>query len=151
MSKLSEKFERLWHEVKGPPLMPEYRFCHRKFRLDYAYLPSLYAIEIHGGVWVGGRHTSGLGFVRDCEKTRWANYCGWTIFPLSTSDIKYDVVRELAHFFSSHFRSQTISWIDGREPKGGNQDGIHTSGNASKPKPINSRKRVGKALQGHCP
>ena len=120
MSKLSDKFLKLWDVAKGPKLWPEYRFCHRKFRFDFAYIPSQYAIEIHGGVWVGGRHTSGAGFSKDCEKMRWAGICGWSVFPLSTSDIKLETIYQLARFFSSHTRIQTISWNVGREQIGGN-------------------------------
>lgn len=116
MSKLSDKFHRIWQDVDGPPLWTEYRFCHRKFRLDFAYVPSLYAVEIHGGVWVGGRHTSGAGFTKDCEKTRWAGYCGWTIFPMSTSDINHKSIKELADFFRGHTRRQ-IWWKEGERKK----------------------------------
>lgn len=58
----------------------EFRFAPpRKWRADY-YFPKLrvtdtgyrglppVAVEIEGGVFTGGRHTRGAGFLKDCEK-----------------------------------------------------------------------------------
>lgn len=43
------------------------------------------AVEIEGGVWSGGRHTRGSGFVQDCEKYNAAVEMGWRVlrFPVS--------------------------------------------------------------------
>ena len=37
------------------------------------------ALEVEGGVWIGGRHTSGAGFVKDMEKYNEAAAMGWRI------------------------------------------------------------------------
>jgi hypothetical protein len=72
-------------------LISEFRFAeHRRFRFDFAHLPSMTAIEIEGGVWTGGRHTSGSGYTRDCEKYNLALTeppCGWAVFRLTPSMI----------------------------------------------------------------
>lgn len=58
----------------------EYKFHEtRKWRMDWALPNHKIAIEIEGGVWVGGRHTSGAGFVKDMEKYNSATVLGWRI------------------------------------------------------------------------
>lgn len=37
------------------------------------------AVEIEGGVWTGGRHTSGSGFLGDMEKYNEAAAAGWRV------------------------------------------------------------------------
>jgi len=37
------------------------------------------ALEVEGGVWTGGRHVSGAGFVKDMEKYNEAACDGWRI------------------------------------------------------------------------
>lgn len=66
--------------------MPEREFAFappRKWRADYFwprstvaigmegggwFLNARVALEIEGGVFTGGRHTRGVGFLKDCEK-----------------------------------------------------------------------------------
>jgi len=44
------------------------------------------AVEIEGGIWTKGRHVTGIGYQKDCEKYNHAILCGWTVFRL-TSDM----------------------------------------------------------------
>ena len=60
--------------------LTEHRFHPtRKWRFDYAWEDHRVALEVEGGVWVGGRHTSGAGFVKDVEKYNEAACLGWRI------------------------------------------------------------------------
>jgi very-short-patch-repair endonuclease len=60
--------------------LTEHRFHPtRKWRFDYAWEGHRVALEVEGGVWVGGRHTSGAGFVKDMEKYNEAACLGWRI------------------------------------------------------------------------
>ena len=60
--------------------LTEHRFHPiRKWRFDYAWPEHRIALEVEGGVWVGGRHTSGAGFVKDMEKYNEAACVGWRI------------------------------------------------------------------------
>ena len=63
-----------------PVPVREYRFHPvRKWRFDYAWTEQKVALEQEGGVFRGGRHTSGVGFVKDMEKYNTATMLGWRI------------------------------------------------------------------------
>ena len=51
----------------------------RKWRFDLAWPAARVAVEIEGGSYVGGRHTTGPGFWRDLEKYNEAALAGWTV------------------------------------------------------------------------
>lgn len=58
----------------------EFRFHPtRKWRFDYAIPEHKIAIEVEGGVWTGGRHTSSVGFLGDMEKYNTATVMGWRV------------------------------------------------------------------------
>ena len=59
----------------------EYQFHPtRKWRFDFAWPSKMIAVEVEGGIWSGGRHTRGAGFVADCEKYNAAAELGWRVF-----------------------------------------------------------------------
>ena len=65
---------------------PETQHCFhptRMWRLDFAYLKPKIAVEIHGGIWSGGRHTHGSGFIKDREKMNEAQALGWRVYELT--------------------------------------------------------------------
>lgn len=58
----------------------EYRFHEtRRWRFDFAWPELKLAVEIDGGTWSSGRHTRGVGYEADCEKTAEAAIAGWRI------------------------------------------------------------------------
>lgn len=69
--------------LKGLSLpMPEseFRFAPpRRWRFDYAWPEHRVALEVEGGVFQGGRHTRGAGFLKDMEKYNEAAAKGWTV------------------------------------------------------------------------
>jgi hypothetical protein len=84
---LKAAFETLWRQLGGPALQPEYQFHPaRKWRIDYFYSPAQVGIEIEGGTWSGGRHTSGAGYRNDCVKYNAAALMDIRVFRL-TSDM----------------------------------------------------------------
>jgi very-short-patch-repair endonuclease len=86
--KLSADFARMWDDLDGPPLVTELRFhAERKWRLDFAHPVTKTAIEINGGVWSGGRHVRGAGYLRDREKVNAATLAGWRVFELGTGQV----------------------------------------------------------------
>jgi tyrosyl-tRNA synthetase len=68
-SPLEKRFLQLWQLQDGPELEHEYRFHPtRRWKADFAHIPSRTIFEIEGGVWCRGRHTSPKGFMADAEK-----------------------------------------------------------------------------------
>lgn len=73
-------FAAMLRQHKLPEATPEYRFHGtRKWRFDYAWPRWKVALEVEGGVWTGGRHTSGVGFAKDIEKYNHAAAMGWLV------------------------------------------------------------------------
>lgn len=63
----------------GAPV-PEFRFHEtRGWRFDYAWPDSRVALEVEGGVWTGGRHVRGAGYLEDMEKYSEAAALGWLV------------------------------------------------------------------------
>ena len=72
-SRLEETFLRLGRLAGGPELEREYRFDPgRRWRADFAPLPTRCLIEVEGGIWVNGRHNRAAGFNADLEPSRLA-------------------------------------------------------------------------------
>lgn len=59
----------------------------RKWRFDYAVPEHKIALEVEGGVWTGGRHTSPIGFLGDIEKYNTATLMGWRVFRTTPDDL----------------------------------------------------------------
>lgn len=74
------RFERLLRSVGLPAPVREHRFHPvRRWRFDYAWIEHKVALEVEGGVWTGGRHTRGAGFIKDMEKLNAATVAGWRV------------------------------------------------------------------------
>lgn len=93
--------------VVGAEVVAEHRFHEtRKWRFDYA-VPSLrIALEVEGGVWTGGRHTSASGYLRDMEKYNEAALNGWVVLRCTPKTLWSDGLRLLAE--AVKFRRQNI-------------------------------------------
>ena len=75
--------------AKLPPAIRELKAIEgRQFRLDLAWPEQKLAVEVHGGVFIGGRHTRGVGFSSDCEKTRLLVLMGWRMLPFTGEDVR---------------------------------------------------------------
>lgn len=59
----------------------------RRWRFDLAWPDSRCAVEVHGGVHTGGRHTRGVGYTGDREKTNAAVLLGWRVLELTTAQL----------------------------------------------------------------
>ena len=60
----------------------------RKWRFDYAWPEFMLALEVEGGVWSGGRHTRGSGFVSDVAKYNEASAMGWLLIRCVPKDLQ---------------------------------------------------------------
>ena len=71
----------------APTLVTEHVFAApRKWRADFAHVPTKVMIELDGGTWTRGRHVTGAGYAKDAEKCNEALLHGWAVFRL-TSDM----------------------------------------------------------------
>ncbi len=66
----------------------EFRFCERRWRVDFAFPEKKLAIEIEGGVWSGGRHVRGTGYSADLEKHNALAILGWRLLRFSTAMVE---------------------------------------------------------------
>jgi very-short-patch-repair endonuclease len=110
VSKLASQFERLWSLHKGPALTKEVTFYPgRRFRFDYAHKAIngfKAAIELDGGVFTGGRHSRGMGQVKDAEKGRLAAYSGWNVIHFTCKCITFENIRQAVEWFWSRIKER---------------------------------------------
>ncbi|MBW3809685.1 hypothetical protein GOY18_04500 [Aeromonas hydrophila] len=64
-----------------------------RWRLDFAWPANMIALEVHGGIHSGGRHTRGRGFVEDRAKMNEAALLGWTVIEATPEHIKSGQLR----------------------------------------------------------
>lgn len=51
----------------------------RRFRFDFAWPAQRVAVEVDGGIWIGGRHARGSGIEGDAAKLSLAAAHGWRV------------------------------------------------------------------------
>lgn len=84
--------------LHGYQFTQELRFHSvRRWRFDFALLPLSkgIAIEVEGGVWSGGRHTRGGGYIGDMEKYNEAAILGWKVLRYPASNISDKIIEDL--------------------------------------------------------
>jgi very-short-patch-repair endonuclease len=89
--KKSDRYPLVLHVLRSVALdaVAEFRFHpDRKWRADFAIPSAKILIEIDGGVWSGGRHTRGAGFVGDMEKLNAAAVLGYRVLRFQPKDCK---------------------------------------------------------------
>ncbi|PNH14180.1 endonuclease domain-containing protein [Acinetobacter baumannii] len=70
----------------------EYKFHpKRKWRADFLITGTKILVEVEGGIWIGGRHTRGKGYLGDMEKYNEAAMMGFTVLRFSTEQVKAGV------------------------------------------------------------
>ena len=84
-------FELMLKAKKISGYEKEYKFHPtRKWRFDFAWPLLGLAVEVEGGVWIGGggRHQRGKGFIEDCTKYNEAVILGWRVIRVTTEMVK---------------------------------------------------------------
>ena len=67
----------------------EFRFNpERKWRADFHLVGTKILIEVEGGIWSGGRHTRGKGYIADMDKYNSATALGFSVYRYSTEQVK---------------------------------------------------------------
>lgn len=71
-----------------PDPVGEHRFHPvRKWMFDLAWPDHKLAVEVEGGVWTGGRHSGGVGMVKDMEKYNHATAAGWKLYRVTPGQL----------------------------------------------------------------
>ena len=66
----------------------EFQFhTSRKWRADFHIKNTKLLIEVEGGIWSGGRHTRGKGYIGDMEKYNAATMMGYQVLRFSTEQV----------------------------------------------------------------
>jgi very-short-patch-repair endonuclease len=98
-SSLEKRFLALWqrrHLVGGPPWVAELPEPQREFRFhpvrkwpfDFAWPAYKVAVEMDGGIFIGGKaHASGPGIHADHAKRNTAAEMGWRVLVYSARDV----------------------------------------------------------------
>lgn len=89
-SELETTFAQLWLTYYPEiDLHSEWRFApSRRFRFDFAHLPTKIAIELQGGIFnPNTRHINGAALLKEHEKLNLAALLGWRIFYISTKTV----------------------------------------------------------------
>ena len=90
--KVPNEFEaKLARELKTLKIKfeQEFYFHHdRKWRADFHLIDKKILVEIEGGIWSGGRHTRGKGYLGDMEKYNAATMMGYQVIRFSTDQVK---------------------------------------------------------------
>lgn len=112
MSKYNPEIVVKWFAEHGLKATSEFQFDPaRKWRFDFVIshagtmwpvgmqtVEGVVALEVEGGVWTGGRHTRGSGFVKDMAKYNRAACLGWRILRTTPDELcmqeTVDMVKE---------------------------------------------------------
>ncbi|MGE8653484.1 MAG: hypothetical protein ACN6NV_07010 [Acinetobacter gandensis] len=90
--KVPNEFEaKLALELKALKLdfEQEFKFHQsRKWRADFHLKGRMILIEVEGGIWSGGRHTRGKGYIGDMQKYNAATMLGYQVIRFSTEQVK---------------------------------------------------------------
>ena len=103
-SRLESRFLLLWRIAGGPPLEREVRFHpSRRWRADFAHLPTRTLIEIEGGIFMrkGGRHNRGIGYAKDAEKYLEAAMHGWNVLRLTERQLEVDIIERIVAWLNT--------------------------------------------------
>ncbi|WOE32157.1 MULTISPECIES: hypothetical protein [unclassified Acinetobacter] len=88
---VNEFEEKLARELKALNIEFEREFKFhqaRKWRADFYLVGKMILIEVEGGIWSGGRHTRGNGYLGDMEKYNAAQELGYSVIRFSTAQVK---------------------------------------------------------------
>ena len=81
-------YSKIYEQLLGGEWWAEWPFHPtRKWRFDYACPELKIAIEVDGGIFTGGRHSGGVGQLRDFEKGNNACAMGWLVFHAQPEDM----------------------------------------------------------------
>jgi len=105
---MSRLEDQLWNQIKLARLPePEREFKavkDRRYRWDFAW-PNAgmcgLLVEVQGGTWIKGSHSTGKGIARDTEKLNTATLDGWQSLQFTSDQIRSGLaLKTLQAFFA---------------------------------------------------
>ena len=79
----------------------------RRFRWDFAWPDHRLLVEVQGGTWAKGAHSTGKGIQRDIEKLNIATLHDWHIFQFTGDDIRKGIAMvTLQKWFNTHHATE---------------------------------------------
>lgn len=88
-TKLEDRLESQLNDMAVRDYVREYKPIEgRRYRIDFAWPDIQVAVEVEGGSWSGGRHTTGQGFSDDCQKYNLLTTQGWSVLRYPSNLIK---------------------------------------------------------------
>lgn len=73
----------------------------RRFRCDLVWESARTVVEVNGGAFIGGRHSRGMGQIKDWEKLNLLALDGWKVIQVSPKQVTNgELVRLLSIAFS---------------------------------------------------
>lgn len=92
---MSELEDELEMQIAGAGLPAPVRQCRepwegtgRRFRGDLCWPERRVVVEVDGGTWAGGRHTTGSGYERDADKSNLAQMAGWRVYRVTGKHVR---------------------------------------------------------------
>ena len=85
---MKDIISRKWNLLKIKFEQEFYFHPERKWRADFHLIDKKILVEVEGGIWSGGRHTRGKGYLRDLEKYNAATMMGFQVIRFSTDQVK---------------------------------------------------------------
>lgn len=90
MSDLEDTFAEQWRTAQLPEPVRDHAPWrpHRGFEVDFALPDRKIGVEIEGGIWHRGGHSTGAGISRDIDKHNLALFTGWRILRIAPQQVK---------------------------------------------------------------
>lgn len=89
LSDLEQQFEFLLKVYKIEGFERELRFSTKRlFRFDFAWPKQKVAVEMEGGIWGHGGHSTSKGILRDIEKHNLSLLEGWRVLRYTRDHLK---------------------------------------------------------------
>lgn len=67
----------------------------RKFQCDLVWQSARLVVEVNGGAFIGGRHSRGMGQIKDWEKLNMLTLAGWRILQVSPRGVTDGTLQRL--------------------------------------------------------
>src|SRR5690242_9976865 len=81
-------YKREYKAIKGRDFRFDFRCVNTFDDANKRFIPQVVLVEIQGGIWKKGGHSSGTGITRDCEKYSLAAANGWRIILATPAQVK---------------------------------------------------------------